>query len=403
MKIVLAPDSFKGSLSANEACSAMASGILKADPDADIDRIPVADGGEGTVEALVAATSGRMKHAVVTGPLGGRVRASWGVLGDGRTAVIEMAAASGLAQIPEAKRDPLKTTSYGTGELIRAALDRGFRKFIIGLGGSATTDCGTGMAQALGARFEDGAGCEMRRPMTGGSMGLVSRVDASGMHPGLARSKILIACDVRNVLLGPEGAARVFSPQKGADPAAVRLLEKNLNRVIGRIEKAVGRNVRGLPGAGAAGGAGAGLLAFTPGTLKPGIGIVLDAVCFQSRIRDADWIFTGEGRVDGQTVFGKAVSGIAAAAASLSVPVIVIAGSVEPGSNALLKKGVTAIFSLCPGPADLDQAMDSAGPWLEAASFRVMRIITASFPGRGKARRRRRGTGQAASPKQGLA
>jgi len=223
------------------------------------------------------------------------------------------------------------------------------------------------------------------------------------MHPGLAESKILIACDVRNVLLGPEGAARVFSPQKGADAAAVRVLEKNLSRVIGRIEKAVGRTVRDIPGAGAAGGAGAGLLAFTPGILKPGIGIVLDAVRFKSRIRNADWIFTGEGRVDSQTVFGKAVSGIAATAASLCVPVIVIAGSVGPGSDALLKKGATAIFSLCPGPAGLDQAMVNAGPWLEAAAFRVMRIIIASSPGRGAGCRQSRGIEKAGSRKRCLA
>ncbi|MBN1895824.1 glycerate kinase, partial [bacterium] len=222
-------------------------------------------------------------------------------------------------------------------------------------------------------------------------MGLVSRVDASGMHPCLARSKILIACDVRNVLLGPEGAARIFSPQKGADAAAVRLLEKNLSRVIGRIERAAGRTVRNIPGAGAAGGAAAGLLAFTPGTLKSGIGIVLDAVRFKSRIRDADWIFTGEGRVDSQTVYGKAVSGIAATAASLCVPVIVIAGSVGPGSDALLKKGATAIFSLCPGPADLNQAMDRAGPWLKAAAFQIMRTVTAASPGRSENDRRRSG------------
>jgi glycerate kinase len=377
MRIVLAPDSFKDSLSAVSACGAMSRGVRRVMPDADIVSVPVADGGEGTADAMVRASGGVMETVRVSGPLAQPVEASLGILGDGKTAVIELAQASGLERVPKPLRNPLRTTTFGTGELVRRALDKGFRRLVVGIGGSATTDCGSGMAQALGARFFRMDGSEIREPMTGGLLGSVDRVDLGGLHPGLVASDIRVACDVDNPLLGARGAVHTYSRQKGASEKDLEKLEAGMARFIGIVENAVGRSVREIEGSGAAGGAGAGLLAFFGASLVPGIALVLDACGFDEKVRTADWVFTGEGKVDAQTASGKAVAGVARAAARHGVPVIAIAGQVGDGLDALYGLGVVSVFSICPGPMPLDQSLARAETLVEDCAERIARMINA--------------------------
>ena len=279
MRVLVAPDSFKGSAAALAVAQAMARGVRAVFPEAEVLPVPIADGGEGTVEALVVATGGALREATVTGPLGQPVVARWGVLGDGETAVVEMAAASGLPLVPRERRDPRRTTTRGTGELMRAALDAGSRKLVVGIGGSATNDGGTGMARALGARFLGPDGAEL--PEGGAALARLDRVDLSGLDPRLAGAELLVACDVDNPLTGPRGASAVYGPQKGATPEMVRELDAALCRFAERAREATGRDVAGRPGAGAAGGLGAGLLFFTPARLRPGVEIVLEATGFE--------------------------------------------------------------------------------------------------------------------------
>jgi len=374
MKIVLAPDKFKGSLSAQEACEAMERGVRRACPDAEVMSIPVADGGEGTVEALVSATGGRCVEVRVTGPLGEPVQARFGILGDPQTAVIEMAQASGLWRVPPEQRDPLNTTSFGTGELIHAALRQGCRHLIIGIGGSATTDCGSGMAQALGVRFLLADGTAVETPMTGGQMGQVRQVDLSGVLPELRDCSITVACDVSNPLLGPQGAVRVYAPQKGAQPSQLDLLEQAMEHMIDLMESATGRRVRTLPGTGAAGGLGAALMTLFQAVQRPGIEIVLEAVSFRDRIRGAALVLSGEGKVDAQTACGKAVSGVVRAARSGHVPVVLLAGSVDEDAESLYREGVVSLFSICTRPMTLAEAMGRASWLVETAAERVTRM-----------------------------
>ncbi len=279
MRVLVAPDSFKGSAAALAVAQAMARGVRAVFPEAEVLPVPIADGGEGTVEALVVATGGALREATVTGPLGQPVVARWGVLGDGETAVVEMAAASGLPLVPRERLDPRRTTTRGTGELMRAALDAGSRKLVVGIGGSATNDGGTGMARALGARFLGPDGAEL--PEGGAALARLDRVDLSGLDPRLAGAELLVACDVDNPLTGPRGASAVYGPQKGATPEMVRELDAALCRFAERAREATGRDVAGRPGAGAAGGLGAGLLFFTPARLRPGVEIVLEATGFE--------------------------------------------------------------------------------------------------------------------------
>jgi glycerate kinase len=295
-RVVVAPDSFKGSLSAIDAARAMERGVLAAWPDAEVVKVPIADGGEGTVAAMVMATGGALRETTVRGPLGEPVRAPWGVLGDGETAVIEMAAASGLPLVPEDRRDPRVTTTHGTGELIRSALDAGFRRLVVGIGGSATNDGGTGMARALGIRFLDASGREL--PAGGAALASLATIDLSGVDRRLASAEILVACDVDNPLTGPRGASAVYGPQKGATPAMVRELDAALERLAVVARAATGRDVAAAPGAGAAGGLGAGLLFFTPARLVPGVELVLGAARFEDHVRGASLVLTGEGRSD---------------------------------------------------------------------------------------------------------
>ena len=373
MKIVIAPDSFKESLSAVEAAAQIEAGFREVFPEADYVRIPIADGGEGTVAAMVAATGGRLVDVAVSGPLGEQVDAFYGVTGDEQTAVIEMAAASGLALVPVERRNPMLTSSYGTGELIRHALDAGLRQFMIGIGGSATNDAGVGMLQALGVRFLDGRGREIGSG--GGALAGLARIDPSALDARLEESRVLVACDVNNPLTGPKGASAVFGPQKGADAEMVEVLDANLKLFAERVAKDLDRPVAEIPGAGAAGGMGAALLAFLDAELKPGIQIVIAAVGLEEAVIGADLVMTGEGRIDGQSIHGKAPVGVARIAARHGVPVIAIAGSLGSGADQVRSQGISALFSLVQGPCSLQESLLAAADNLRSTASNVAAVI----------------------------
>lgn len=379
MRLLLAPDAFKGCLSAVEVCAALAEGVRRVLPEARIRSFPLADGGEGTTEALVAASGGWLQTVSVTGPLPEerpRVEGRLGWLGE-TTAVLEMASASGLPLVSAERRDPLRTTSFGTGELIATALDAGARHLILGLGGSATNDLGAGMAQALGMRFLNTDGRPISAPLSGGRLLEVAALDRSGLHPGLATCRLQVACDVENPLLGPMGATAVYGPQKGATPERAARLEAGLTQLIALLEETAGRRVRDHAGAGAAGGMGAMLLALADAELVPGIALVLAASGFQEALAEADLVLTGEGRVDAQTAHGKTISGVARAAAAAGVPLVVIAGEIGPGADALRALGVSSLFSLVPGPMDLAAAMARAPDLLADTAEQVLRLVVA--------------------------
>jgi glycerate kinase len=373
VRVVIAPDSFKGSLSALSVAGAMERGVRSVFPDAEIVKVPIADGGEGTVEALVEATGGSLRFRRVRGPLGETVEARWGVLGDGRTAVIEMAAASGLPLVPRERRDPRVASTFGTGELVRAALDAGLRKVVIGIGGSATNDGGAGLARALGVRFLDAEGRDL--PEGGAALARLARIDPSGLDPRLAEAEVMVACDVDNPLTGERGASAVYGPQKGATPEMVRELDAALGRYAELARAATGRDVAGIPGAGAAGGLGAGLLFFTPARLRPGVEIVLETTGFDQAIRGADLVLTGEGRTDFQTAMGKAPIGVALAARRHGVPVVCLSGGLGPGANDVLSLGIDALASVAPGPMALEEAMANGSALIEAAAARACRLL----------------------------
>ena len=373
MKIVIAPDSYKESLSALEVAQAVEAGFRQVFPDADYVLVPVADGGEGTVDAMVAATGGRKETVTVSGPLGEPVEAFYGLTGDGDTAVIEMAAASGLALVPPDRRNPLLTSSRGTGELIRAALDAGARRFILGIGGSATNDGGAGMVQALGARLLDLEGRELDG--SGGDLARLERIDVSALDPRLAECRIEVACDVDNPLTGARGASAVFGPQKGATPEMVQALDANLARLARIVERDLGVAVDAVPGAGAAGGMGAAMLAFFGATLKPGIEIVTAAVDLDTHVRDADLVITGEGRIDFQTVHGKTPIGVARVAKRHGKPVIGIAGSLGAEVGVVHAHGIDAVFSVLGKPCTLDEALRDAAANVELTARNVAAVL----------------------------
>lgn len=369
LKIVLAPDSFKGSLTALQVCHAMADGVRRADPLAEIVLAPMADGGEGTVDALLTSSGGIRVHRRVAGPLGDDVTASYAIFDRDRTAVIEMAAASGLPLVPIADRNPFKTTSLGAGQLIADALDRGCHRLIIGLGGSATCDGGSGMAQALGVRF---LGIDPAEVMNGERMGRVTGVDLSGLHPHLAHAEIVAACDVDNPLLGPAGAVMVYGPQKGATAEQLPVLEHHMAHFAAMLEKAAGRAVSGRAGAGAAGGLGAALMALAAARIERGIDVVMQACQFEDKIRDADLILTGEGRLDAQTRRGKTVWGVAQAAKKFHVPVIAIVGCSQDRQARPGRYGLTAIQPLYKDTVTLEEAIHRAAPLVADAAERIM-------------------------------
>ncbi|WP_406700054.1 glycerate kinase [Singulisphaera sp. Ch08] len=375
MRVVVAPDKFKGSLSALAAARAIARGIATACPEASIDPVPMADGGEGTVDALVEATGGTFREAVVTGPFGSPITARFGLLGDASTAVVEMASASGLVLIPRESRDPLRSSTRGTGELILAAVAAGARRIIVGIGGSATNDGGAGLAQAIGYRLLDAAGREIESG--GGSLNRLERIDASARNRSMDGVEIAVACDVDNPLCGPEGASAVYGPQKGADAEMVSLLDRNLSHFAKVIERDLNCAIRDLPGAGAAGGLGGGLVAFAAGKLEPGITLVIRAVGLEARLKAADLCLTGEGAIDASSAFGKTAVGVARLARSLGVPTFALAGSIGPGAEAVLAQGIDAYFSLCPAPIELDEAIAQGERLLERAAEQVMRAFLA--------------------------
>ncbi|MED3931830.1 glycerate kinase [Priestia megaterium] len=374
MKIVIAPDSFKESLTALRVCEAVEKGIRIHFPNAEISKVPMADGGEGTVQSLVDATGGQIIQAKVTGPLGKEVEAFYGILGDGKTAVIEMAAASGLHHVSMDKRNPLITTTRGTGELILKALDHKVKHIIIGIGGSATNDGGAGMAKALGAKLLDANGAEMKEG--GGSLDQLASIDLTNLDSRLAEVKVEVACDVDNPLTGETGASAVFGPQKGATPDMVKQLDCNLAHYAAVIEKEMDIHIQDVPGAGAAGGLGGGLLAFLSAELKPGVDIVIEATQLENYIKNADLVITGEGRIDGQTIYGKTPIGVAKIAKKHSVPVIAIAGSIGAGSEAVYEHGISALFSVVPGAVDLSEALEKADENIERTAKNVASVIS---------------------------
>lgn len=369
LKIVIAPDSFKESLTAKEVADAIEKGFKLSIPGATYIKVPMADGGEGTVESLVDATGGEIIAKQVTGPLGEKVESFFGILGNERTAVIEMASASGLHLVPREKRNPLVTTTRGTGELIAAALDHGVDHIIIGLGGSATNDGGAGMAQALGAQLLDSAGKEIGAG--GGSLSELASINLSNLDPRLENVHIEIACDVDNPLTGEKGAAAIFGPQKGATPAMVAQLDQNLGHYASIIERDLGIDIKDLAGAGAAGGLGFGLLAFLPSELKRGVDIVIEATELSYVIEDADLVITGEGKIDGQTIFGKTPIGVAKTAKQFGIPVIGIAGSLSDDSDVVHDYGMDAVFSIVPGAISLDDALENAADYVERTASNI--------------------------------
>lgn len=375
MRVVIAPDKFKGSLTALEAAEAMARGLSRVDPSAEIDRVPMADGGEGTVAALVAATGGSYRTVTVTGPLGDPVVASFGLLGDGRTAVLEMASASGLWLVPPALRDPLRATTRGTGQLLLAALEAGARRVIVGIGGSATNDGGAGLGQALGFRLLDTHGRELEPG--GGELDRLARIERTDQVAVLGSATIAVACDVTNPLCGPRGASAVYGPQKGATPEVVERLDRNLGHFADIVARDLDVAVRHIPGSGAAGGLGGGLVAFAGGRLEGGVNLVIEAVNLRERLHAADLCLTGEGALDGQSAFGKTAVGVARLAHSLRCPTLAIAGSIGPGAEAVLEQGVDAYFSICPGPVHIDEAIERASELLENATAQAVRAFLA--------------------------
>ncbi len=373
MKIVIAPQGFKGNLTALEVARAIEEGIKRIVPDAETVLKPMADGGEGTVQALVDATGGELITTEVTGPLEERVNAHWGILSDKTTAVIEMASASGLPLVPPEKRNPFITTTYGTGELIRAALDRGCQKLIIGIGGSATNDGGVGMAQALGARLLDADNKEL--PFGGAALAKLERIDISGMDPRLADFEVTLASDVNNPLCGPRGASAIYGPQKGASPEMVKQLDAALSHYADVIKKDLDIDLREVPGAGAAGGLGLGLMVFLKAKAVPGIDVVIRATNLVADLKGAEIVFTAEGRIDCQSAMGKVPTGVALAAKEFGATVIALAGEVADDCRVVFDQGIDAVLSIAPGPITLDQSMAEAEKLLTNAAECAMRFI----------------------------
>lgn len=373
MKIAIAPDSFKGSMTAMQAAECIERGLKRALLGVTCRKIPMADGGEGTVRAIVDATDGRFISRTVHDPLGRKIRSAFGVSGDGKTAIIEMAAASGLALLKPSERNPMKTTTFGTGELIRHALDLKVKRLLIGIGGSATNDGGMGLAQALGVQFLDARGRKL--DPVGGSLKKLGRIDISGLDQRLKHAKVEVACDVENPLTGPHGAAQVYAPQKGATAAMVKELDAGLKHLAKIIKRDVGADIETVPGSGAAGGLGGGLMAFLKGKLRPGIDIVIDSVKLAKRIKGCDLVITGEGRLDHQTAFGKTPHGVAKVAKQEGLPVIAICGSIGKDPRIVHTIGIDAYFSAFEEPIQ-EEDLPKRGPvMLENCAEQVGRLL----------------------------
>jgi glycerate 2-kinase len=373
MKIVIAPDSFKESMTAMEVCHSIEEGFRKVYPSATYIKIPIGDGGEGTVQSLIDATDGQIIRLPVTGPLGIEVDGFYGVSGDGQTAFIEMAAASGLQLVPKELRNPLNTTTKGTGEIILDALNRGVNHIIFALGGSATNDGGIGMLAALGVKFFNKEGEEIRPQAD--ALNELDYIDTSNLDGRLKDVKVEAACDVNNPLVGPKGASVVFGPQKGATEEIVKMLDENLTHYAEVLEKCLSKSVIDMPGAGAAGGLGAAVVAFLNGELKKGIDIVLDYNHFERHLNDTDMVITGEGRIDSQTIYGKAPIGVAKRAKKYDIPVIAIAGSVSFDHDAVFDHGIDAVFSIMNSATTLEEALKNGKVNVEKTSENVARLL----------------------------
>ena len=374
MKIVVAPQAFKGSISALDAAYAMREGVLRVVPDAEAVMVPVADGGDGTLETLIEGSNGRIHEIEVTGPLGERRVAEWGAMGDGATAVLEMARTSGLALVPEERRNPLVATTYGLGEAMRHAMGSGYRRFIVGIGGSATNDAGAGMAQALGVRLLDESGNELAHG--GAALAKLHRIDMSSLDEVVKQCEFLVACDVNNPLTGPTGASAIYGPQKGATPEMIEELDTALSHFADVVVRDIGVEVRDVAGAGAAGGLGGGLIAFVGGQLRAGVDIVLDTVGLDDYLTDCNLVITGEGSMDHSTIYNKAPVGVAARAKRLGIPVVGISGSLGSGFQDVHEYGIDGLSAITPGPMTLDEASLRAGELIADATEQVMRLMS---------------------------
>ena len=373
MNILAAPDSFKGSLTALEVAENIQKGIKNFDEKINVELLPMADGGEGTVQSLVDATDGEIIKKDVTGPLGKKVEAFYGILGDKKTAVIEMAAASGLPLVPKAKRNPLKTTTYGTGELIMSALKHGVEQIIVGIGGSATNDAGVGMAQALGAEILDENGKQVA--FGGEHLDEIKEINLESLDSRIKETEILVACDVDNPLFGRNGAAYVYAPQKGADQYMVEQLDNNLRQFNEVVKEELNKNINEIPGAGAAGGLGAGLVAFLDAELKAGIDIILELMNFEKKLEDIDLVITGEGMLDGQSINGKTPIGVARKAKEKEIAVVAIAGTLGIGVKKVLDYGIDAYFSIIDKPSELDLIVKQSPKLIRSLSEQIIRTI----------------------------
>ncbi|MGC3820347.1 glycerate kinase [Acinetobacter sp. G11] len=368
---VLAPDSFKESMTAEQVCQAMQRGIRKVYPDAMCISVPMADGGEGTVDALITAQGGQKIDCEVSGPLAEhKIKTYFGLVNQGKTAVIEMAKANGIHLLDKSQRNPLFTSTLGTGEMSKTALDLGVSKIMIGLGGSVTNDGGAGMAQALGVKFLDAAGCDVA--VGGGQLDQIQKIDLSGLDARLTQVEILIASDVNNPLCGANGASYIFGPQKGATPEMVRLLDQNLAHFADVVEAELNVSKQNIAGAGAAGGLGFGLMAFARASIQSGVELVIEETHLAEKIAQADYVLTGEGKIDFQTKFGKTPFGVAQVAKRLNKPVIAFAGVVGDGIEELYDLGFSQIIGINPPHIDLEDAMKNAERHLEDTVVTVL-------------------------------
>lgn len=375
MKILIAIDSFKGSLSSNELANRIENGIKKVYENADIVKVPIADGGEGTIEALVEGTKGHFVEITVANPILLPIKAKYGILGDQKTAVIEMATASGLPLVPIDKRNPMETTTFGTGEMIKDAITKGCREFLIGIGGSATNDGGIGMMKALGVKFYDENNIELGHG--GKQLSKIKKIDISELLPELKECKFLVACDVDNPFYGLNGAAHVYGKQKGADNEMVLELDRGLKDFSKIIKKIINKDISNIPGAGAAGGLGGGFLAFLNSQLRSGIDIVLEEVKLKEKLVDVDFVITGEGRMDFQSIMGKAPLGVAKLAKQYDIPVIALAGGIADDAGEIHNHGIDSMFSIMNYPMTLKEAMnpERAGSLVEKNIEEIFRLI----------------------------
>jgi glycerate kinase len=371
--IVLAPDSFKESMTAKEACEAMERGIKKVNANINCIHVPMADGGEGTMQSLVDATGGEIYSLNVIGPLGNEVKAMYGILGDGETGILEMASASGIHLVAAERRNPLVTTTFGTGQLIKACLDHGVKKLLIGIGGSATNDGGAGVIQALGGKLLDKEGKELG--FGGEELGKLTTIDLTNFDERLKDVEIEVACDVNNPLCGERGASNVFGPQKGATPEMISVLDLNLRHYASVIKEQMNKDVLGIPGAGAAGGLGAGLMAFLNGKLKKGIDMVIEYSGLEEKVKSADMVWTGEGSIDFQTQYGKTPLGVATIAKNYNKPVVALAGKIGEDIDILYSKGIDSIFGIMKGVTTIEEALEKGQENIERTAENIIRMI----------------------------